>query len=56
MTKYCGNCKHIAAIISQSGNYYCYKIDEYFDSLPSKICDDYLKDDIPLSVKERVWD
>ena len=53
----CVNCKHLKVIISQSGNYRCYKRDLYIDYNFHVDCKDFELDEIPLREKERrVWD
>lgn len=52
----CVNCKHLKVIISQGGNYRCYKRDLYMDNFHVD-CKDFELDEIPLREKERrVWD
>ena len=52
----CVDCKHLKVIISQSGNYRCYKTDRYIDYEFYKNCEYFEFDEVPLKEKEeKVW-
>lgn len=52
----CPNCKNLKVIISQGGNYRCYKKDVYIDYDFYENCPDFEKDERTLREKEQiVW-
>ena len=53
----CGNCKHLAVIISQTSDYWCSIKDEYLNSIDfQKNCTEFEEDNLSLTEKEnKVW-